>query len=57
VVEANRAIAVGMAQGPAAGLALLEAAARDPRLARWPQVEVQGRALAPLDRRDEAVEA
>ncbi len=38
VVEANRAVAVAMVEGPAAGLALLNAIAADPRLARWPQL-------------------
>jgi RNA polymerase sigma-70 factor (ECF subfamily) len=32
VVEVNRAVAVGMAEGPSAGLAVLETAAADPRL-------------------------
>ena len=35
VVAVNRAVAVGLADGPDAGLAILEAAARDPRLARY----------------------
>jgi RNA polymerase sigma-70 factor (ECF subfamily) len=35
VVAVNRAVAVGLADGPHAGLAILEAAARDPRLARY----------------------
>jgi RNA polymerase sigma-70 factor, ECF subfamily len=35
VVAVNRAVAVGLADGPRAGLALLEAAARDERLARY----------------------
>ncbi|HSD80726.1 MAG TPA: hypothetical protein VLB47_08695, partial [Solirubrobacteraceae bacterium] len=35
VVEVNRAVAVGYARGPAAGLAVLEAAAADPRVARY----------------------
>jgi RNA polymerase sigma-70 factor, ECF subfamily len=43
VVEANRAIAVAMVEGPAAGLAILDAVAADPRLARWPQLHT-GRA-------------
>lgn len=37
VVELNRAVAVGFAQGPAAGLAVLDAVADDPRLARGHQ--------------------
>ena len=35
VVAVNRAVAVGLADGPDAGLAILEAAAADPRLARY----------------------
>jgi RNA polymerase sigma-70 factor (ECF subfamily) len=35
VVAVNRAVAVGLADGPHAGLAILEAAAADPRLARY----------------------
>ena len=40
VTAANRAAAVAMAEGPAAGLALLDAAGADPRLARWPQLHI-----------------
>jgi len=40
VVEANRAVAVAMAYGPAAGLAILDTLAADPRLARWPQLHI-----------------
>jgi RNA polymerase sigma-70 factor (ECF subfamily) len=43
VVEANRAVAVAMVDGPAAGLAVLDALAADPRVARWPPLHV-GRA-------------
>ena len=35
VHEANRAIAVAMAEGPAAGLVVLDAVAHHPELARW----------------------
>jgi RNA polymerase sigma-70 factor (ECF subfamily) len=35
VVAVNRAVAVGFADGPRAGLALLDAAAQDERLARY----------------------
>jgi RNA polymerase sigma-70 factor (ECF subfamily) len=35
VVAVNRAVAVGLADGPHAGLAILEAAGADPRLARY----------------------
>jgi RNA polymerase sigma-70 factor (ECF subfamily) len=34
-VEVNRAVAVGLADGPHAGLAILEVAAADPRLERY----------------------
>jgi RNA polymerase sigma-70 factor, ECF subfamily len=40
VVEANRAVAVAMADGPAAGLAILDRLAADSRVARWPQLHV-----------------
>ncbi len=40
VVEANRAVAVAMAQGPATGLAILDALAADSRLARWPPFHI-----------------
>ncbi|HYW24257.1 MAG TPA: sigma-70 family RNA polymerase sigma factor [Terriglobales bacterium] len=40
VVEANRAVAVAMVEGPAAGLAILDGLADDPRLARWPPFHI-----------------
>jgi RNA polymerase sigma-70 factor, ECF subfamily len=40
VVAANRAAAVAMAEGPAAGLAMLDEAGADGRLARWPQLHI-----------------
>jgi RNA polymerase sigma-70 factor (ECF subfamily) len=40
VVEANRAVAVAMVEGPAAGLAILDGLAGDARLARWPPFHV-----------------
>lgn len=40
VVQANRAVAVAMAEGPAAGLEILNAAGAHPQLARWPQLHV-----------------
>jgi len=39
VVELNRAVAVAMVDGPAAGLAALESVAGDPRLAGYPYLE------------------
>ena len=37
---ANRAVAVAMADGPEAGLAILDRLAGDGRLDRWPQLHV-----------------
>jgi RNA polymerase sigma-70 factor (ECF subfamily) len=58
VVEANRAIAVAMAEGPAAGLTILDVLVGDPRLAGWPPVHVaRADLLARLGRADESVAA
>jgi RNA polymerase sigma-70 factor (ECF subfamily) len=58
VVEANRAVAVAMAEGPAAGLAVLEAAGRHPRLANWPQLHIaRAELLRRLGRRADALDA
>jgi RNA polymerase sigma factor (sigma-70 family) len=55
VVELNRAVAVAMCDGPAAGLALVDRLAELPALARYPWLPaVQGDLLARLGRRDEA---
>lgn len=40
VIEANRAIAVAMAEGPSAGLVILDSLAHHPQLSRWPQLEI-----------------
>jgi len=58
IIEANRAVAVAMVEGPAAGLVILDAMAADPRLARWPPLHI-GRAdlLSRLGRNTEAMEA
>ncbi len=40
VHEANRAVAVAMAEGPAAGLVILDTVAHHPQLARWPALHV-----------------
>jgi RNA polymerase sigma-70 factor (ECF subfamily) len=40
VVEANRAVAVAMAEGPAAGLVILDALAHHPQLKRWAQLHI-----------------
>jgi RNA polymerase sigma-70 factor, ECF subfamily len=58
VVAANRAAAVAMAEGPAAGLALLEGIGADRHLARWPQLHIaRGELLCRLGRRRDAVRA
>jgi RNA polymerase sigma-70 factor (ECF subfamily) len=58
VVAANRAAAVAMAEGPAAGLALLDEAAADRRLARWPQLHIaRAELLGRLGRRADASRA
>lgn len=55
VVELNRAVAVGMAFGPAAGLEIVDALAADPALARYYWLpSVRGDLLAKLGRRAEA---
>ncbi len=55
VVELNRAVAVGMAEGPAAGLAVLDAIAGDPALRSYHLLpSVRGDLLAKLGRLDEA---
>lgn len=58
VVAANRAAAVAMAEGPAAGLALLDGIGADRHLARWPQLHIaRGELLYRLGRRRDAVRA
>jgi RNA polymerase sigma-70 factor, ECF subfamily len=58
VVEANRAIAVAMAEGPAAGLVILDAISGHPQLSRWPQLHMaRADLLRRLDRRAEAAAA
>jgi RNA polymerase sigma factor (sigma-70 family) len=55
VVELNRAVAVGMAEGPAAGLALVDALAAGGALARYQWLPaVRGDLLEKLGRRGEA---
>lgn len=55
VVEINRAVAVGFAEGPAAGLAVIDAVANDKALAGYPMLPgVRGDLLAKLGRFDEA---
>jgi RNA polymerase sigma-70 factor, ECF subfamily len=40
VVEANRAVAIAMAEGPAAGLVILDAVAHHPQLRNWHQPHI-----------------
>ncbi|NMO89593.1 RNA polymerase sigma factor [Actinomycetospora sp. TBRC 11914] len=55
VVELNRAVVVGRAEGPAAGLAVVDAVRDDPALARYHLVPaVRADLLLRLGRRDEA---
>ncbi len=55
VVIANQAVAVAMAEGPSAGLAMLDQLADDGRLDRWPQLHVaRAELLARLGRREAA---
>jgi len=57
VVDLNRAVAVGMASGPAAGLALVEALRAEPSLASYHLLpSVRGDLLAKLGRLSEARE-
>lgn len=55
VIELNRAVAVGMARGPAAGLALVDALVSDPALTKYHLLpSVRGDLLAKLGRASEA---
>jgi RNA polymerase sigma-70 factor, ECF subfamily len=57
-VEANRAIAVAMAEGPAAGLVILDTIALNPTLERWPHLHTaRADLLRRLGRHDDAVDA
>jgi RNA polymerase sigma-70 factor (ECF subfamily) len=40
VIAANRAIAIAMADSPAAGLAILDTLSHHPQLSRWPQLHI-----------------
>jgi len=58
VVELNRAVAVGMAAGPAKGLEVADALASERALEGYPQLPaVRGDLLAKLGRLDEARQA
>ncbi|MBK6004544.1 sigma-70 family RNA polymerase sigma factor [Ramlibacter ginsenosidimutans] len=55
VVELNRAVAVGMAEGPAAGLAIIDRLREEPALRRYQWLpSVRGDLLAKLGRHSEA---
>ena len=55
IVELNRAVAVGMAEGPAAGLALVEQLAHEPALKNYHLLgSVRGDLLHKLGRFEEA---
>jgi RNA polymerase sigma factor (sigma-70 family) len=55
VVELNRAVAVGMAEGPAAGLAIVDALREEPALAAYPHLpSVRAHLLLELGRAGEA---
>jgi len=58
VVDLNRAVAVGMAEGPAAGLAIADTLLRDKGMARYHWLQaVRGDLLARLGRAEEARDA
>src|SRR5262249_35482286 len=58
VVEANRAIAVAMAEGPAAGLVILDALRANPQLDQWAQLHIaRADLLTRLGRTRDAVDA
>jgi len=58
MAEANRAVAVAMSEGPAAGLVILDTVGADTRLARWPQLHIaRAELLRRLGRRGEAIAA
>jgi RNA polymerase sigma-70 factor (ECF subfamily) len=58
VVELNRAVAIAMADGPEAGLTLLDALAADERLATYPYLQsARADLLRRLDRRAAAADA
>jgi predicted RNA polymerase sigma factor len=55
VIELNRAVAVGMAEGPGAGLAIVDRLREEPALRRYQWLpSVRGDLLAKLGRKEEA---
>jgi RNA polymerase sigma-70 factor (ECF subfamily) len=58
VVEANRAVAVAMAEGPEAGLVILDAVGAHPQMGHWPQYHIaRAELLRRVGRFAEATEA
>jgi RNA polymerase sigma-70 factor (ECF subfamily) len=58
VIEANRAVAVAYAEGPVAGLAILDTLAVGSRLAHWPQLHItRATLLAQCGRHEDAATA
>jgi RNA polymerase sigma-70 factor (ECF subfamily) len=58
VTEANRAVAVAMAEGAGAGLAVLDGLRADPQMTRWPQFHIaRAELLTSLDRTVDAAAA
>lgn len=58
MVRANRAVAVAMVEGPAAGLAILDGLRGNPQIQQWPQFHVaRAELLRRLDRTGRAIRA
>jgi len=58
MVRANRAVAVAMVEGPAAGLAILDGIGGNPQIQLWPQFHVaRAELLRRLDRMERAIRA
>src|SRR5262249_5686851 len=58
MVRANRAVAVAMVEGPAAGLAILDGLQCKPQIRDWPQLHVaRAELLRRLDRTQQAIRA
>jgi RNA polymerase sigma-70 factor (ECF subfamily) len=58
VVEANRAVAVAMSEGPAAGLVILDALGGNPQITGWPQFHIaRAELLSRVGRRADAARA
>ena len=58
VTEANRAVAVAMSEGPAAGLVILDTLSASPQLASWPQFHIaRAELLCRVGRPADAAEA